>query len=325
MSASFEDYLEKLRPHLDVSFEKQLSGLLGDGHDEGTSRMLASLKGGKRIRGCLLCLICDALGGSLKAATPRAIAIELIHSASLIHDDFVDQDTLRRSLPATWTLEGARRAVLLGDLIFASAIEMMSALGREDGLVVSGAIAEIARGAFHEPTDPLVLAKAIRNGTFSGSVYERIIRLKTGILFGAACRLGAVAAAAGGESKESLSRYGLRIGETYQIADDLKDVKRHIATGFIHSNELAVLVPALCFFLKGVQPRFVSMLESVQSEIDDEAMEHLRTVEGLMETDIRRRLDLTVSETPSDFTQNGLGSILRRAPEDLIGMFNKTG
>ena len=201
---------------------------------------------------------------------------------------------------------------------------MMSALSREDGLVLSRAIARISKGAFHEETDPLTLAQKIKHGNFDGSIYERIVHLKTGILFGAACRLGAVAAGAGSEVTESLSRYGLRIGEAYQIADDLKEVKHHIATGTIRSNELAALAPAISYFLQGVQPRFASMLERELSEIDDITMEHFKITEKLMENDIERRLDSVISEIPAAYQENGYGALLRRAPRDLIGMFNNS-
>ncbi len=323
MFASFEDYLLKVRPQVDDVFENQLSGLIGNDDGEWTYAILANLKGGKRIRGCLLCLICNALGSPLEPAIPRAVAIELIHCASLIHDDFVDQDTSRRGLPATWTLEGARRAVLLGDLIFASAIERMSALGREDGLVVAGAIANISKGAFHEETDPRKMAGKIRNGSFDGSIYERIIRLKTGILFGAACRLGGVAAGAENDVKESLFRYGLRIGEAYQVADDLKDVRNQIARGFIHPNEMTVIAPALFSFLKGAR-RLALVLERAYPQMDDKVMEYLKTAENLMENDIKRRLDSIASEIPPALSENGYGALLRRVPSDMIAIFEKT-
>ena len=140
MFAHFHDYAKKLKPTLDIAFTSHLVDLLGDTKPLGSFGEAKPLTGGKKIRGSLLCLIATTLGGSLEDALPRAVAVELIQTATLIHDDFVDQHRSRRDLAAVWTLEGARRAVLLGDIIFASAIRMMSELGRIDGLIVSRAI-----------------------------------------------------------------------------------------------------------------------------------------------------------------------------------------
>ena len=178
------------------AFRAHLSALTNDVSFKNRVSFESALVRGKMIRGCLLCLITNSLGGDLETAIPRAVAVELIQAASLIHDDIVDQDTVRRNHPATWTLEGARRAVLLGDLIFASAIKMMSDLGREDGSIISDAIAQVSRGAIQEPLDPLVLAREIESNRVDGSVYGKINHLKTGYLFGAACRLGAIGACA---------------------------------------------------------------------------------------------------------------------------------
>ena len=155
MFASFQDYWGARKPALDDAFQRQLRSLLEPIPLKETAALQDALETGKKIRGCLTCLISDALGGIFEEAIPRAIAIELIQAATLVHDDFVDQDTTRRNKPAAWTLEGARRAVLIGDVLFATAIKMMNDLGREDGRVVSQAIAQVARGALHEPLDPV--------------------------------------------------------------------------------------------------------------------------------------------------------------------------
>src|ERR1039457_6292380 len=148
MTGSFQNYAESVKPLLDAGFTDQLAGLLGDAESLKAYGGAKVLTGGKRIRGALVCLVTVTLGGALEDALPRAIALELIQTATLIHDDFVDQHEQRRDLPALWTLEGSRRAVLIGDIIFASAIQRMSELGREEGLIVSNAIAEVSRGAY---------------------------------------------------------------------------------------------------------------------------------------------------------------------------------
>ena len=164
MITDFQHYLETPRPVLENALREALSGLLGGITVKDAACLMTSLEAGKKIRGYLTCMITQALGGTLEAAIPRATSVELIQAATLIHDDIVDQDTVRRGRPAVWTVEGARRAVLIGDVIFASAIEMMSDLSKEDGLAVSRAIAQVAQGALREPLDPLVMAAEIESG-----------------------------------------------------------------------------------------------------------------------------------------------------------------
>ena len=138
MFAGFREYWGAHKPILDEAFRREVSGLLENIPFRQRAALMATLEAGKKIRGCLACLINDALGGDPEAAIPRAVAIELIQAATLIHDDFVDQDPIRGNKPAAWTLEGARRAVLIGDIIFATAIKMMMDLSREDGRAAAG-------------------------------------------------------------------------------------------------------------------------------------------------------------------------------------------
>ena len=85
---------------------------------------------------------------------------------------------------------------MIGDVLFATAIQMMSDLSREDGLTISRAMAQVSLGALREPLDPLNLSREMAADRDGGRLYEKIIRLKTGILFGAACHLGAISAGA---------------------------------------------------------------------------------------------------------------------------------
>ena len=225
----FRDYWEQRRPLVEEPFQRTLSGLLDGIPLRDSVSLRATLEAGKKIRGCLSCLISEALGGDLTSAAPRAVAIELVQAATLIHDDFVDQDTMRGNRPAVWTIEGPRRAVLIGDVLFATAIQMMSELSREDGLTISRAIAQVSQGALREPLDPLTLSQEMAADRVGGGVYEKIIRLKTGILFGAACHLGAIAAGADQKYRQKAFRFGVQIGEAYQIADDLSEVQQQLS------------------------------------------------------------------------------------------------
>ena len=322
MFAGFKDFTEWVRPPLDHAFRAHLSDLTNDIVFKHGVSLESALAGGKMIRGCLLCLITDCLGGALETAIPRAVAVELIQAASLLHDDFVDQDTVRRNQSATWTLEGARRTVLLGDLIFASAIKMMADLGREDGSIISSAIVQVSRGAVQEPVDPLVLAREIESNRLDGGFYEKIISLKTGNLFGAACRLGAIAAGADEALKERSERYGLRIGEAYQIADDLQEMVHIMKVRFVSAKLMVSLAPACLHFVEDARGHLLAALRERDGLLSDELFECFKVAVVRMEAEIERRLRSALAEIDAYFPQNEPGLLARRAPWDLIRMFN---
>ena len=243
--------------------------------------------GGRKVRARILCAVCEALGGSFADALPRAMAIECIQAASLIHDDWVDGDRVRRNAPAVWTLQGARRAVLLADVIFATTLERCAELGRLDVLALSKAIAAIAAGAYQES---LELAESKTSGfpeIGERSPYDRLIFLKTGALFAAAAELGAIGARADAAQQRAAYDYGARIGEAYQLVDDLEDLVRHPAVVPLRSQDVSAL-----FILLG---RF-EMVEKNQegrlqrAEVLERARIHLARLERAMEDEIAARL-----------------------------------
>jgi geranylgeranyl pyrophosphate synthase len=245
--------------------------------------------GGKKVRARILCAVCEALGGSFADALPRAMAIECIQAASLVHDDWVDGDRVRRNAPAVWTLQGARRAVLLADVIFATALERCAEMGQRDVIALSKAIAEIAAGACQES---LELARTRTNG-FPGigdrSPYDRLIFLKTGALFAAAAELGAIGARADAALQAAAYEYGARIGEAYQLADDLEDLVRRPAVVPLQSRDVSALSILLGRFgmIDGDQGRRPQRAEVLQC-----ARIHIARLERAMEDEIAARLAL---------------------------------
>jgi hypothetical protein len=324
MPVSFQNYTAKLRPLIEDAFDRQLRVLLGEIVSGEEASLSANLKGGKKIRGCLTCMVTEVLEGSLESAIPRAVAIELIQTATLIHDDFVDQHRVRRNMPALWTLEGARRAVLLGDVMFASAIKMMNELSRDDGLTVAEAIAQISRGAYHEPLDPRTLIRDIGTNRLTSGSYDKIIHLKTGILFGAACRLGAIAAGADEKWRQKFLDYGSLIGEAYQIADDLKEVSRHVMIRFICSNEMAALTPAFLYFMEEMRPFILHALERDCIEVTSVLLDYFRASAELMEREVERRVQSAVSQIETVLSDSAYSELTRKAPWDLIEMFKRS-
>ncbi len=325
MVGRFQDYAESVKPLLDAGFSGHLAGLLGDAMSPQSYGGAKVLTGGKRIRGALVCLVTSALGGALEDALPRAIAVELIQTATLIHDDFVDQHERRRDLPALWTLEGARKAVLHGDVIFASAIQRMSELGREDGLIISNAIAEVSRGAYQEPLNTCSLIEALEENRDVVAFYERIIYLKTGVLFAAACQLGALAARVDDRLRQEWRRYGLKVGEAFQIADDLQEVEQYLLNRSITESELTSLAPALLFFARDIRPHVLEALRQKSPELRGELLEFLPASADAMKVEIERRLRSAVIEIEGSLPNNEYGWLARRTPWDIIRMFNDAG
>jgi hypothetical protein len=324
MYESFQDYAKSVKPALDAAFTDRLTGLLGDAGSFRSPGGINLLNGGKKIRGLLLCLVTTSLGGAMEDAVPRAVAVELIHTATLIHDDFVDQHRSRRNLAAIWTIEGGRRAVLLGDIIFASAIQMMSEMGREDGLIVSRAIADVSLGAYREPLNPSSIMEVIEVEGAGPVLYGKIIYLKTGALFEAACQLGAIAAGVDEDIHKVWRNYGRKIGEAYQIADDLQEVERCLQSRSVSPADVIGLAPALLFFVGESKPCLLKALSRASAETDRELLLHFRAATEKMKAEIERRLLSALNGIERDFPSNGICRLARKTPWDLIRMFDET-
>ena len=169
--------------------------------------------GGKRLRPLLVFLAADAEDGEglVRAAT----AVELVHSATLVHDDVLDAAALRRGVPTVVATGGRDAATATGDLLFARAFAELAANGRADEIqVLSEASSALAEGELLQRADAW-------NAEVSLERYLRRCELKTARLFEAACRLGALEA---GGAPEALGAFGRRIGLAFQLLDDVLDV-----------------------------------------------------------------------------------------------------
>lgn len=315
----FPVYWRAIKARLERELARSIPELFRDlaaGRIDTIHKILAD---GKRIRGCLVCLVSDALGGKIEDAIPRAVAIECIQAASLIHDDYVDEDTRRRNRAATWTIEGSRKAVLLGDLIFATAIEKMMEISRWDGLAVAQAIATMASGAYQEPIDPLDLARAVAEGRYRPELYHRIIHLKTGALFGAAAKVGAVAAGASPAMRTHAFEWGARVGKAYQIADDLEEVLILEARSENLPARISRLAPLFLCFSKETNFHASHLVAGREADFL-EWFENARPVlETRMRHEIAARLDLAAIAL-GNFPKTRDTWMLRAAPLAIVRM-----
>jgi octaprenyl-diphosphate synthase len=175
--------------------------------------------GGKRLRPMLLLLAAKALGYTGKNHLILAAVIEFIHTATLLHDDVVDESELRRGKESANAVWGNAVSVLVGDYLYSSAFEMMVRTKNMRVMeILSKTTTAIAEG------EVLQLLNC-NNPETSEQKYLEVISRKTAILFSAATRLGAVLADASAEFEENLASYGQHLGIAFQLIDDALDYK----------------------------------------------------------------------------------------------------
>jgi geranylgeranyl pyrophosphate synthase len=173
--------------------------------------------GGKRLRP-LLVFLCAGRAEPDERVVAAAAAVELLHMATLVHDDVLDRAPLRRGYPTVFATAGRDAAIATGDLLFSRAFAELAATGSAPAVqALSTASTALARGELMQ-----------RDDAWSASVtaerYRERCALKTGSLFAASCRLGAELGGRGGASAEALAEFGDRIGVAFQILDDVLDV-----------------------------------------------------------------------------------------------------
>jgi octaprenyl-diphosphate synthase len=174
--------------------------------------------GGKRLRPMLTLIAAQASGGTNPGTHALATAVEFIHTATLLHDDVVDDSDLRRGKKAAKHVWGNNASILVGDFLFARAFTLMVETGSLDILrILSNAASVIAEGEVHQ------LAAASRTD-LPTEEYLAIIEAKTAALFEAAAEAGALSAGPGGaEHSQALAMYGKNLGLAFQIIDDVLD------------------------------------------------------------------------------------------------------
>src|SRR6201996_4242285 len=173
--------------------------------------------GGKRLRPLLTLATARLCGYQGDRHIALAACVEFIHTATLLHDDVVDESLLRRGLASANAVFGNQASVLVGDFLFARAFQLMV----EDGsllvlAILSRAAATIAEGE--------VLQLVTQNDlSTSEARYLEVIRGKTGALFAAACQIGAVVADRPEREEAALADYGMKLGIAFQLVDDALD------------------------------------------------------------------------------------------------------
>lgn len=172
---------------------------------------------GKMIRPALYFLVCKLLGYEGPHKFTMAAVSEFVHTASLLHDDVVDSSTMRRNKPTTNSIWGDESAVLLGDLIYARASELMA---QTNSLEI---VASFARAIRLMSESELLQLESVFHFKVPEEVYLKILHGKTAVLIGTTCKSVGLLSGASQKQLKSLEDFGLNIGIAFQLVDDALD------------------------------------------------------------------------------------------------------
>lgn len=182
---------------------------------EASSQLLQA--GGKRIRPVFVLLSGKFGDYDIEKMKSVAVSLELIHTASLVHDDVIDEAELRRGEPTIKSRWDNRIAMYTGDYIFARSLENLSALDNPRAhQTLAKTMVDLCLGEIEQIRDKYATDQHLRS-------YLRRIKRKTAILIAASCRLGAIASNASADHERALWMYGYYVGMSYQIIDDVLD------------------------------------------------------------------------------------------------------
>lgn len=178
--------------------------------------------GGKRVRPLLLLTAFEACGGDLDAeagqhARDAAVALELVHTASLVHDDLMDGAAERRGRPSTFAAHGVEGAILVGDYLFTQAFALAATLPKDALQMTADACRRLCEGQLREQVFQ-------ETGSHDHDTYLSVIRDKTSGVLSAGCGIGASLAGADDQMIAGMRAYGEAIGNAFQVLDDVLDV-----------------------------------------------------------------------------------------------------
>jgi geranylgeranyl pyrophosphate synthase len=290
---------ETLRRRMERTEEHLMRVTADAGEPLGLHANATVAAGGKRLRPLLVVLAAESAGGPAPVPDGEerllraAVAVELVHSATLVHDDLIDGAQLRRGRPTVAAVAGRQVAVATGDLLFSRAF---AELARNDDApqlqALSEASSALAEGELLQREDAFAAHVAVER-------YLRRCELKTAALFEAACRLGALTAAEGSDAlADALGAFARRIGLAFQLLDDVLDVSGPVErTGKARGTDLLDGTVTLPFILaREREPELASVdLRSLGGPTQAEALCERIAATGALE-EARERALAVVAE-----------------------------
>ncbi len=189
---------------------------------------------GKHLRPALVALSANAVGGINDSHVTVAVIIEMVHLATLVHDDVMDEAEIRRARPTLAANWGNEIAVLFGDCLFAQALKLAASFPTPE------ICRSVAMATNTVCSGEILQTRQRRNFQFSQNDYFRVLEMKTAELFALSCDLAALLGGAGGAQRDALRRFGLAFGTAYQIWDDCVDLfGSEVAAGKSLGTDLA--------------------------------------------------------------------------------------
>jgi len=260
--------------------------------------------GGKRIRPVMLLLAHRAVNGngSLNGALPIAVAIELIHTATLIHDDIIDKSSMRRRAQTVNARWGNDAALIAGDLLFSKAFGMVGT--HKDprlSAIMSRACMKLAEG---EILDMLHTGDV----EMTEEVYLEVVERKTASLTEAASKCGAVLGGADDEGIEALANYGYNLGAGFQIMDDILDVI---------SGEFKLGKPIGLDITLGKPTLVILHALKVASDSEKEALEKILKGEIKSNSEVKEALEIVKGTNSIEYATKRAKSLIKRAKSSL--------
>ena len=198
-------------------FDKHLDSVIPDDHGSGMGSCIKQLvSGGKKIRPVLTTLSYQAVGGSMEDAVPLAMVMEFTHNATLIHDDIIDKDPIRRKIPSLHEKLGRGAAIIIGDALISLAVTLSINYGTEVTRLIANYGFDVCNGELMDISNSLEKA--------SEDFYFLKVKKKSASLFKASTHVGALAGGGSKEEVRALAEFGENLGIAYQLRDDILDL-----------------------------------------------------------------------------------------------------
>ncbi len=254
--------------------------------------------GGKRLRPALLLLVSGALGCNNPDRHTLAAVVEFIHTATLLHDDVVDESTLRRGRETANERFGNAASVLVGDFLYSRAFQMMVDVDQMRVMqVLSEATNVIAEGE-------VLQLMNMHDASLDEAAYLRVIRSKTAKLFEASARLAPILAGASAEVEELCATYGQALGTAFQVIDDVLDYEGDAEIlGKNLGDDLRegkVTLPVICALRQGTEAQNALIRQAIEHGDVDHLDEILSIVRQTGALDMARRSAMAEAQRAID-------------------------
>jgi octaprenyl-diphosphate synthase len=238
--------------------------------------------GGKRLRPALLLIAAAALGHRGSEGHQLAAVVEFIHTATLLHDDVVDESDLRRGRETANALWGNAASVLVGDFLYSRSFQLMVELERPRVMrILADTTNAIAEGE-------VLQLLHVHNPDTDEAAYLRVVERKTAVLFAAATQLGAVLAGADAATEQAMHEYGLQLGYAFQVADDVLDYQgdanalgKNLGDDLAEGKATLPLIHAIAHSAPAQRERLREIIVQGEAGAFDEVLAAIRACDGL--------------------------------------------